>query len=150
MVTNHPAKPPILNEDYGHYYHCTDRLTLSELAEIALYTIQKIHSYPRCFGKTVDNYFHLLFPDEVKNYLMRRMVNDKSFMESGLKHNLNEIKRALVIPAQVKQVQDIKILCQLLVNQHESVLRIISDRLDELEADLYDSFAGEEVTSNGK
>lgn len=56
-------------------------LTLPELEEIALYTIQKINNYPKSFGKTVDNYFSLLFPDEVKGYLIRRAINQKLFDE---------------------------------------------------------------------
>jgi hypothetical protein len=54
------------------------KLTLPELEEIALYTIQKINSYPKHFGKTVENYFDLLFPCEVKSYLFRRDINEKS------------------------------------------------------------------------
>jgi len=52
-----------------------ETLTLQALEEIAEYTIQKINNYPKSFGKTVENYFDLLFPDEVKNYLMRRAIN---------------------------------------------------------------------------
>ena len=54
-------------------------LTPQELEEIALYTIQKINKYPKSLGKTVDNYFDLLYPSEVKSYLMRRAINEKSF-----------------------------------------------------------------------
>ena len=54
-------------------------LTQQELEEIALYTIQKINKYPKSLGKTVDNYFHLLYPDEIKSYLMMRAINEKSF-----------------------------------------------------------------------
>jgi hypothetical protein len=50
-------------------------LTLSELEEIAGYTIQKILNYPKHYEKTVDNYFDLLFPDEVKDYIIRREIN---------------------------------------------------------------------------
>jgi len=50
-------------------------LTPEELAEIASYTIQKIESFPKEWGKTVENYFDVLFPDEVNNYLTRRGVN---------------------------------------------------------------------------
>lgn len=52
-----------------------NKLTILELAEIALYTVQKINNYPKSFGKTVENYFHLLFPDEVKAYLIGRTIN---------------------------------------------------------------------------
>ena len=52
-----------------------DRLTPQELAGIVSYTIQKINNYPKSFGKTVENYFDLLFPDEVKAYLMRQAIN---------------------------------------------------------------------------
>ena len=54
-------------------------LTPQELEEIALYTIQKINNYPKSLGKTVDNYFDLLYPDEIKSYLMMRAINEKSF-----------------------------------------------------------------------
>ena len=50
-------------------------LTHEEVAEVVEYTIQKIEHYPAHLGKTVENYFDLLFPDEVKNYLMRREIN---------------------------------------------------------------------------
>jgi len=52
-------------------------LTQQELEEIADYTIQKINNYPKSFGKTVDNYFDLLFPDEIKSYLISRAINHK-------------------------------------------------------------------------
>jgi len=58
-------------------------LTLDELHHIILYTVQKINNYPKSLGKTVDNYFHLLFPDELKAYLLRRTINDKSFGKIG-------------------------------------------------------------------
>lgn len=50
-------------------------LTEAELLEIARYTVQKIQNYPQEYGKTVENYFSLLFPDEVNNYIMRREIN---------------------------------------------------------------------------
>jgi len=53
----------------------TTGLTILELAEVALYTVQKINNYPKSLGKTVENYFHLLFPDEVKAYLIGRTIN---------------------------------------------------------------------------
>ena len=52
-------------------------LTDCELLEIAVYTVRKIQRYPKEYGKTVENYFDLLFPDEIKNYLMRREINHK-------------------------------------------------------------------------
>ena len=55
------------------------RLTLEEVNEIALYTVQKINNYPKSCGKTVENYFSLLFPDEIKSYLVERAINEKSF-----------------------------------------------------------------------
>ena len=59
-------------------------LTLQELEEIADYTIQKIISYPKHFGKTVENYFDLLFPDEVKSYLVCRAINSQSSKRMGM------------------------------------------------------------------
>jgi hypothetical protein len=67
----------------------TDSLTLLEMAEIALYTVQKINNYPKSLGKTVENYFHLLYPDEIKSYLMRRMINEKSFRKTHNNPNLS-------------------------------------------------------------
>ena len=120
----------------------TDNLSLLELAEIALYTIQKINNYPKSFGKTVENYFHLLYPDEIKACLMQRTINNRSFSKIGIEKN-NE-RRALDMPAYAKQVRDLRALCQLLVEQQEGLLRLISDKLDELEADLSASGADEE------
>ena len=59
-------------------------LTDEELLEIARYTIQKILSYPQEYGKTVENYFDLLFPDEVKSYLMRRDINRRGLENQRL------------------------------------------------------------------
>jgi hypothetical protein len=50
-------------------------LTDEEVAEIAAYTIQKIESYPKEYGKTLENYYDILFPYEVKDFLMRRHIN---------------------------------------------------------------------------
>ena len=51
------------------------RLSSDELESIARYTVQKIDNYPKWYGKTVENYFHLLFPDEVKNYIAQKEIN---------------------------------------------------------------------------
>ena len=59
---------------YGYRMYQYD-LSNDELYEIVVYTIQKIERYPKSFGKTVENYFDLLFPDEVKNYLIGREIN---------------------------------------------------------------------------
>jgi len=71
-----------------------NKLTTSELIEIAVYTVQKINNYPKSFGKTVDNYFHLLFPDEIKAYLIRRGINAVSLAEMNqcCHQNLDEPK----------------------------------------------------------
>lgn len=68
-----------------------DELTQSELDEIVSYTIQKINNYPKSFGKTVENYFDILFPDEVKGHLIRRAINKKS-AEQNHKMNRRDIK----------------------------------------------------------
>ena len=52
-------------------------LTTDELTEITEYTMMKINSYPKRFGKTVENYFVLLFPDEINNYIFRKEMNRK-------------------------------------------------------------------------
>jgi len=118
------------------------------LIEIALYTVQKIENYPKSFGKTVENYFHLLYPDEIKGYLMRRMINDKSFSKTDTEENKDW--EALAMSTRAKQVRDIRTLCQLFVEQQESVLRIISDKLDELEVDLSEPDVDKEGALNGK
>ena len=77
MTSNLPAtptEPTITNEPY---VSLNDSLTLLELADIAAYTIQKITAYPKSFGKTVENYFHLLYPDEIKSYMIQRTVNSR-------------------------------------------------------------------------
>jgi len=61
-----------------HLSKMAEELTNEELQEIAEYTIQKILSYPKRLGKTVENYFDLLYPDEIKSYLMSRAVNRES------------------------------------------------------------------------
>jgi len=69
-------------------------LTISELIEIAIYTVQKINNYPKSLGKTVDNYFYLLFPDEIKSYLVRQDINSISLTRMSilwlLSDNLDE------------------------------------------------------------
>ena len=116
---------------------CTAALTPEEIDEIAAYTIQKIQNYPKSFGKTVDNYFDLLFPDEVKNYLFMKAVNGQIFRKTkgGCGH--------MIAPA--KQVSDIRELCKLMIEQQESILRLISNKLDELETDL----SGTDVNTDG-
>jgi len=76
-------KPPCKNNDY-----IPNAITLNEFIEIALYTVQKINNYPKSFGKTIENYFHLLFPDEIKAYLIRQATNRMSFKKFDIKHNL--------------------------------------------------------------
>lgn len=53
-------------------------LTFEEVNEITAFTIQKINNYPKRLGKTVENYFDLLFPDELKHYIERREINRRS------------------------------------------------------------------------
>jgi len=45
------------------------------LTETAQYTIQKINAYPKRFGKTVENYFDLLYPNEIKNCIQCTLIN---------------------------------------------------------------------------
>ncbi|MDR1674675.1 MAG: hypothetical protein LBR54_04415 [Oscillospiraceae bacterium] len=49
-------------------------LTNTEISDIVDYTIQKIESFPKEWGYTVQNYFDILYPDEVDQYLMRREI----------------------------------------------------------------------------
>jgi hypothetical protein len=53
-------------------------LTFEEVDEITAFTIQKINNYPKRLGKTVENYFDILFPDELQHYLERREINRRS------------------------------------------------------------------------
>ena len=46
-----------------------------DIEEVARYTIQKINTYPKEYGHTVESYFHLLFPDEIKNHIQRVLIN---------------------------------------------------------------------------
>ena len=133
----------------------TEALSHLELIEIALYTIQKINNYPSSFGKTVDNYFHLLFPDEIKAYVARRQINSRSFKGAGFeggsgRSSPNKVCQSQAMSPQAKQVRDIRSLCKLFVEQQENVLLLISDMLDGLEADLSGSDAGEGGAPDGK
>jgi len=120
-------------------------LTLSELIEIALYTVQKINSYPKSLGKTVDNYFHLLFPDEIKAHLVKREINAISSVETkNCIHNTES--SAHTLPSFAQKAREIRVLCQIYVEQQDHILRLISDKLDELEADLSEKSVGEEET----
>jgi hypothetical protein len=109
-------------------------LTLSELIDIALYTVQKINNYPESLGKTVENYFHLLFFDEVKAYLTARVINNSPPMKVG-----SECSQNNKWSARTKQLNEIRSLCKLLVEQQEDILRHISYKLDGLEANLSES-----------
>ena len=50
-------------------------LTETEISQIVEDTIQKIENYPKWLGKTVENYFDILFENEVGDYIMRRGIN---------------------------------------------------------------------------
>jgi len=125
-----------------------DTLSLLEMAEIAIYTVQKINNYPKSFGKTVENYFHLLFPDEIKAYLIRREINSKTLDAIGVKEQTKPPMHPM--QTQVKRVQDVRNLCKLFVEQQECVLTLISDMLDELEADLSVSDVNEGDVPDGE
>lgn len=128
----------------------TENLTLMELIEIALYTVRKINNYPSSFGKTLDNYFHLLFPDEIKNYLIRRSTNLQSLKKLGADNDVCNHLAEPTISSHADKVRDIRNLCQLFVEQQDSVLRLISDKLDELESVLSDADACKEGLAYGK
>jgi hypothetical protein len=125
-------------------------ITPAELVEIALYTVQKINSYPQAFGKTVENYFHLLFPDEMKAFMMRKAVNTKTFGTLGIELSSNNGRGDLSRALQAQQISEIKTLCNLLSEQQIGLLRIISDKIDALEANLSVSDAGGEAESNAE
>ena len=140
MTSNHHANQLETGTD--------NTLTLLELIEIALYTVQKIDNYPKSCEKTVDNYFHILFPDEIKAYLLRREINAKSIDKINVPCCQNNECQTRFIQLYTKKVQDIKLLCQLLVEQQNNILQLISDKLDELEAELNEANADKECTAN--
>ena len=129
----------IMTQDHHTRQHETDAdiaLTLLELIEIAMYTVQKIDNYPKSLGKTAENYFHLLFPDEIKSYLMRRTVNEKSAEIAVIDYSQDKSHRVSDMSLYTQQVSDIRALCRFLVEQQDSIMLLISDKLDELEAKL--------------
>jgi hypothetical protein len=109
-------KPTNGANEYG-----TGTLSLPELIEIAIYTVQKINNYPKRLGKTVEDYFHLLYPDEIKAHLMRQAIN--SDIDQGEK--LRTMPRA-------KLIKNIRTLCQLPFGQQSAVICLILDKADEL------------------
>ena len=54
------------------------KLTSEEIHELVKATIHKIETYPKEYGKTLDNYFHVLFSDMVRQYVEGREINRKS------------------------------------------------------------------------
>jgi len=76
-MPQYPCEQLKLESPYMNSGTSQTELTILELAEIALYTVQKINNYPKSLGKTVENYFNLLFPDEVKAYVIGRAINHK-------------------------------------------------------------------------
>jgi len=67
-------------------------LSEDELVEISQYTIQKINAYPKHLGKTVENYFPLLYPDEVKSYLCGVVITSTALGRLERKVALNAIE----------------------------------------------------------
>jgi hypothetical protein len=51
-----------------------DELTYEEIIEVAKYTVRKIKAYPERWRKDTS-YFEILFPCELKDYLMRRDIS---------------------------------------------------------------------------
>lgn len=51
-----------------------DALTYDEFVGVARHTVQKIRAYP-AYCKKDMSYFLILFPNELKDYLMRREIN---------------------------------------------------------------------------
>ena len=56
----------------------TDNIKLSgeEIDEVVDYTIRKIESFPKEWGYTVENYLDILLPDEIKNYIFSRKIQN--------------------------------------------------------------------------
>jgi len=54
----------------------SDLLTGEVIQIIAKRTVDKINSYPKRYGRTVDNYFDLLFPDEVNAYFAGKRISE--------------------------------------------------------------------------
>jgi hypothetical protein len=53
-------------------------LSADEVAKVAEYTVQKIKAYPKKYGITVENYFDVLFQNELRDCAMRREINQVS------------------------------------------------------------------------
>jgi len=136
FMPNEAERKDVMNISQSASDENINALTLHELIEITLYTIQKINNYPKSLGKTVENYFHLLFPDEIKSYLIRRTVNEKSFGKTFAKDSSNEDMMA-VMSTYAKQIKEIRSLCQLFVEHQNGILGLISDKLDEIETGLF-------------
>jgi hypothetical protein len=143
MASNCATKQPNSKSPCEDCIH--NGLTLSELIEIALYTVRKINNYPKSLGKTVENYFHLLYFDEIKAYLMMRKINNKTLAGSGNEYSPSNKRKAVSVSTHAKQISEIRTLCELFVRQQEDILMHISHNLDEMEANLCNSYAdGEE------
>ncbi|MCL2188270.1 MAG: non-structural maintenance of chromosomes element 4 [Defluviitaleaceae bacterium] len=78
MKSTCPTEQAVFRSLAEYYNHNPHGLTLYELVEIAIYTVRKINKYPESYGKTVENYFHLLFPDEIKSYLAGQAINSRT------------------------------------------------------------------------
>ena len=142
MVSDHLADQPGTGAD--------NIISLFELIEIALYTVQKINNYPQSCEKTVDNYFHLLFPDEIKAYMHKREINTKTFEKINMPCCQSKRHLAQVMSLHARKVKETRALCQLLVEQQNNILLLISNKLDELEIDLIKADADKECAAYGK
>jgi len=50
-------------------------LSAEDVAQVAEYTVRKIQAYPKELGYTIENYFDVLFQNELIDCAMRQEIN---------------------------------------------------------------------------
>ena len=143
MANNNNNKQP--EQNLPSCNHCANILSIPELIEIAVYTVQKINNYPNSFGHTIGNYFPLLYPDEIKAYLMRQAVSTKLKTKYRADYECTESSAR----SRTKLLTDIKTLCKLSGAQHAIIWWLILEKADEHVAARFAQHAAGEVKSDG-
>jgi len=77
MFTHEKLLKILKNAYIAEDFELVELLTAEELQTIAESTKQRIKAYPEDYGLTVENYFDLRFPDDVKTYILSRAINRK-------------------------------------------------------------------------
>jgi len=75
MFTNERLLKILKTNFMAEDFELAKTLTAVELQSIAERTAELIKAYPEQYGLTVDNYFDLRFPDDVKTYILSREIN---------------------------------------------------------------------------